>query len=287
MKAFGLSDIGLKRNMNQDAFYMDTEKQLFIVADGMGGHKAGDLASCTALKAITEYFAQERQWSDDEPGMTEEDLVKMEELLCQEAIEYANNVIYEKANESSDLNGMGTTIVLLKIVHGCAIVAHVGDSRIYRIQDEEIFQLTKDHSRVQELIDQERISAEEAERYPLKNVITRALGGAPTVKVDTASFSLGRSDVFVLCTDGLSGVLNESEVLDLVSSNPGDPEESCHRLVQSTLDRGAPDNVTVIVSDTRAYDGGEPTLPPREPNPVDNDEKGTFRKFIDRWFKGN
>ncbi|MBN1355899.1 Stp1/IreP family PP2C-type Ser/Thr phosphatase [bacterium] len=285
MKAFGLTDVGLKRSVNQDAFHIDDVFRLYLVADGMGGHKAGDLASRMALKAICDFIEQENRWKEDD-SITDEEMLRLEEEMCRNAVQYANLVIYEKANESAEYHGMGTTIVMLKMINGHAVIAHVGDSRIYRIQDEDIFQLTKDHSRVQELIDQDKISAEEAEKYPLKNVITRALGGAPTVDVDTMVIPLGRSDVFVLCTDGLSGVLSREEILELIVSNPGDPEESCRRLVQRTLDCGAPDNVTVIVGDTRAYNGGEPTNPPNGPTPSEHDEKGAFRKFIDRWFRG-
>ncbi len=286
MKAFGLTDIGLKRTTNQDAYYLDNEAQLFIVADGMGGHKSGDLASKLALSSICEYLDRAHESADKDSELTEAEKIEWEEQLCCEALEYANRKIYEKAREAVEYNGMGTTLVLLRILYGHAVIAHVGDSRIYRIQDEVMEQLTKDHSRVQELIDQDKISVEEAERYPLKNVITRALGGAENVKVDTASFPLGKNDVFLLCTDGLSGVLSDQEILELVSANPGDPEEGCRRLVQRTLDQGAPDNVTVIISDTRAYGGGEPTNPPAEPTPRDNDDKGSFRRFLDRWFKG-
>jgi len=284
MRAAGLTDVGCKRSMNQDAFYLDQERQIYIVADGMGGHKAGDLASKTSLGAIRHYL--DVKDPRDTTELEVEEAMDIEEERCRKSIQYANKIIFQKANESMDYHGMGTTVVLLKITHGNAVVAHVGDSRIYRIQDEVIQQLTKDHSRLQELIDQERITAEEAERYPLKNVITRALGGAPDVEVDTSVVPLGKSDLFVLCTDGLSGVLADDETLEIVSVNPGDPEESCRRLIQNTLDRGAPDNVTVIVSDTRAYIGGEPTHPPEEPIPDEDANPGAFRRFIDKWFGG-
>lgn len=285
MRAYGLTNVGLKRTMNQDAFYLDHEEALCIVADGMGGHKAGDLASRLALDSILDYITSGHK--ESQKCVDEETLLLSERDLCMEAVEYANDVVYEKASESAELHGMGTTLVLLRILNGHAILAHVGDSRIYRIQDEVITQLTKDHSRIQELIDQEQITREEAYKYPLKNVITRALGGAAEVKVDTAIIPLQRSDVFVLCTDGLSGVLEDDEILELVSANPGDPEESCRRLVQCTLDRGAPDNVTVIVTDTRAYCGGEPLDQPQGETPGVDDDKGAFRRFIDRWFNGS
>ncbi len=284
MRAYGLTNVGLKRNVNQDAYYLDQEAALCIVADGMGGHKAGDLASRLALDSILEYL--ESGHRDPIEFDEEESYIQAECDLCMKSIEYANEVVFEKASESPEFQGMGTTLVLLKIVSGHAILAHVGDSRIYRIQDEEITQLTKDHSRIQELIDQEQITKEEAQKYPLKNVITRALGGASEVRVDTKIVPLQRSDVFVLCTDGLSGVLDDDEILELISSNPGDPEESCRRLIQCTLDRGAPDNVTVIITDTRAYCGGEPQNQPIGETPGINDDKGAFRRFIDRWFNG-
>ena len=285
MKAYGLTDVGLKRSMNQDAFFIDNERQLYIVADGMGGHKAGDLASRTAIDGIREFYTQAETLSDEE--VQDDETIANEQALSEDAIKYANQLIYEKSLSNPEFHGMGTTIVLLRIIRGHAVTAHVGDSRIYRIQDELIYQLTKDHSRIQELIDQERISAEEAERYPLKNVITRALGGSPEVKVDTSVVPLGKNDVFVLCTDGLSGVLSNVEIAELISANPGDPEESCRRLIQSTLDRGAPDNVTVIVGDTRAYDGDVRKPFPDGPAPDQDEDRGAFRKFIDRWFKGS
>lgn len=285
MRAAGLTDVGCKRSMNQDAFFMNPETQLYIVADGMGGHKAGDLASKMALEFIRQYFDEID--AEDLGNIPEAKALKREEERCRKAVQHANRSIYQKANESMDFHGMGTTVVLLKITHGHAILAHVGDSRIYRIQDEEIEQVTKDHSRLQELIDQERITPEEAERYPLKNVITRALGGAPEVEVDTGVIPLGNNDLFLLCSDGLSGVLTDEESLELICSNPGDPEESSRRLIQSTLDRGAPDNVTVIICDTRAYTGGEPSSPPLDSFPDSDAGPGALRKFIDRWFKGN
>ncbi len=285
MKAFGLTDVGLKRNVNQDAFYLDNENQIYIVADGMGGHKAGDLASRTALDAINEYLALEVDQHPD-VELKDEEVLPKEKEICADAVKYANQMVFEKSNESPDYQGMGTTVVVLKIVNGHAIFAHVGDSRIYRIQDEKIEQLTKDHSRLQELIDQEKISEDEARKYPLKNVITRALGGSADVEVDTGIVALSSSDVFVLCTDGLSGVMSDDELLETISSNPGDPEEACRRLVQITLDRGAPDNVTLIIGDTRAYSGGEPESDPPGPTPSIDADRGGFRRFIDKWFKG-
>jgi PPM family protein phosphatase len=285
MKAFGLSDVGCKRSMNQDAFYADNEKQIYIVADGMGGHKAGELASKMAVEAICKILYEE-ELDEDKSTLNDQDFIDHEEENCRFAVEYANEVIYQKSNESLEFHGMGTTVVLLKINKGNAIIAHVGDSRIYRIQDEEIHQLTKDHSRLQELIDQKRISAEEAERYPLRNVITRALGGSPDVIVDTKLCPLGINDLFILCTDGLTSVISDTETLEIVSSNPGNPEESCRRLIQSTIERGAPDNVTVLICDTRAYSGGEPHCPPNDPMPSNEESPGAFRRFIDRWFKG-
>ena len=285
MKAYGLTNVGLKRTVNQDAFYINNDERVYIVADGMGGHKAGDLASKLSLQAILEFLKEKSKADADPDDQDEEQAVASELENCRKAIKHANQIVFQRASSNSEYQGMGSTIVFLKILHGHAIIAQVGDSRIYRIQDEAIHQLTKDHSRIQELIDQERITPAEALRYPLKNVITRALGGAVEVEVDTGIVPLGRNDVFVLCTDGLSGVMDDQEILDLISANPGDPEESCNRLVQCVLDKGAPDNVTVIISDTRAYNGYGPKTPPEEPVPDEDSDKGAFRKFIDRWFK--
>ena len=132
MRAAGLTDVGCKRSMNQDAFFLDPDSQLYIVADGMGGHKAGDLASKMALEFICQFINEIE--AEDFGELPENKALKREEERCRKAVQHANRSIFQKANESMDFHGMGTTVVLLKITHGHAILAHVGDSRIYRIQ---------------------------------------------------------------------------------------------------------------------------------------------------------
>jgi PPM family protein phosphatase len=246
METYGRTDIGCKRSVNQDAFYVDKNLSIFMVADGMGGHQAGDLASRLAIRSIIEFL--ENQVPVDYENQLIEEILSIEKELCRSAVIYANNELYKVAEDHPELFGMGTTIDMMKIVKGYGIICHVGDSRVYKISDGAIRQLTKDHTQIQELIDQHQISKKEAEFSSLKNVITRALGGSEDVEVDTLVVPVRKNDIFLLCTDGLSGLMEDWEIFEELGMYDNDFEEAVKGYIETALERGAPDNVTVLIA---------------------------------------
>ena len=238
---YGNSDIGLIRIENQDSFgkfppddsnLYSNKGQLFIVADGMGGHVGGKEASSIAVDTIHDvYFSCSS------------------ELLSslKEAIEKANSNIYRKSENSDKLRGMGTTCTVLVIKEDKGLIAHVGDSRIYMIENNsagKIEQLTEDHTKVHEMVKEGILTEKEAEVYPSKSVLMRALGVEKKVNVDFKHISIKKGQSFILCSDGLAGVAKD-EILQIVAGNS--PEESCNTLIKMANERGGKDNVTVLV----------------------------------------
>lgn len=246
IKSFGLTDVGKKRRINQDSIFYDTEKGIFIIADGMGGHKAGELASKLAVEEIKNFLYTNSIILDPYKIVTDEELLKQGDII-RTAIENTNRKIFELAQSHPEYRGMGTTVVFVQIFKNKFIVAHVGDSRLYLYRTSQLIKVTKDHSRVQELIDMEQLTEEEAENYPMKNIITRALGGNRDVIVDIAFHDFFEDDLLLMCTDGLSSVLSFDEMKTLIEENIGDPESAVKKLINKVLEKGAPDNVTVLI----------------------------------------
>ena len=239
MKFFVCSDVGKKRTQNEDSFYASDfikNTGYIIVADGMGGHNAGEIASKMAVDTIREYFSENADWK------TVNDIRR----ILKESIEQANKKIFEKSQKDEFLFGMGTTIVLCIIEENNLYIANVGDSRLYHIKKDVINQVTKDHSLVQELIDQGEISEEEAENHPNKNVITRAVGTNEEVEIDFYKFCADENDTVVICTDGLSNMVKKEEILN-ISNEYGDVCECAKKLVDEANLNGGPDNITVAV----------------------------------------
>lgn len=237
-----LSDVGFRRQNNQDACVVhlspdpETWNQrghLFVVADGMGGHAVGELASKIAVDTIPHTFDKLRHLSPSE--------------ALKASVEAANAAIYERGVQNKDFLRMGTTCTTLLLCSQGAIVGHVGDSRVYRIRNRQIDQLSCDHSLVWELIQQRRVHPKDAERLCPRNVITRSLGPEATVQVDIEGpVPVMPGDVFVLCSDGLTGMLTDAEIGMIASELP--PAEASRLLVNLSNLRGGPDNITVIVA---------------------------------------
>lgn len=239
MKVVAKTHCGKVRPINEDRYLVPEEgDSIVLVADGMGGHKAGEVASETAAQTIRACA------------------VKMHgrEISIKTALKWvrqANQIIYRMANEKPECMGMGTTMTFLYFMDKHALLAHVGDSRCYRIRDGRIMQLTKDHSLVAELVRIGEITPEQARNHPYRNIITRALGTDDYVAVDAQDIPVEENDVYLLCSDGLSNYLEEDELLHAVQNQPSDA--LCDHLVQIALDRGGRDNITVVT----AYCGGE------------------------------
>ena len=241
MRAWSLTDQGRVRKQNQDACsYLQfelgdgTEILAAVVCDGMGGAKAGNIASEIAV----ETFMEELRKDFYAPSVTDV------QMLC--AVKTANRLIYEKAQSDPDYEGMGTTLVAAATDGSHVTVANVGDSRCYLIRDGGIQQLTKDHSVVEDMVDRGEIERADAWKHPRRNYITRALGAEEQVECDLFFRDLEPGDVLLLCSDGLSGVVNPQELLFEVVYG-GELETAAERMVNIALERGAPDNVTALI----------------------------------------
>ena len=236
MKIFSLTDIGRKREVNQDYVYV-TDKpvghvpNLFVVADGMGGHKAGDFASKYAVQVLEEHV---RNHSGMGP-----------ELIITDAVREANRKIVEKAKQDTGLEGMGTTLVVATIIEHTLYFANVGDSRLNLIRD-EIKQLSKDHSLVEEMVRLGGINEEEAKHHPDKNIITRAIGAKDDVEVDFFEYRLQKGDIILMCTDGLTNMVDDDEIFRIVKGGR-DVVETAMQLVEKANENGGKDNIGIVL----------------------------------------
>lgn len=228
------TDVGNYRSLNEDYIgsYEGEKFKLFVVADGMGGHNAGEVASKLAVDTVIDYV---KKHSDFESGVG----------VLRQAILKGNEEIFKMQNKNKELSGMGTTITACLISNFVAYIANVGDSSCFIINSSGIEKVTKDHSLVQQLIDNGSITEEEANTHPNKNIITRALGTNSKVEVDIFEIEINEPIIFVMCTDGLSNDVNKFEIYDIVTKNTF--EESCEKLVDLSKLKGSKDNISVIV----------------------------------------
>lgn len=240
MQAWGISDPGCVRSQNQDAYdvqQFDDESLLCIVCDGMGGAKSGNVASALATEVFTQEVARSRR-----PGMSQEKIGQM--LL--EAAKLANITVFDQARESEEFTGMGTTLVAAYVEKDTAVLLNVGDSRGYLLNQDGVQLVTKDHSLVQLMVQRGELTWEQAKSYPGKNLITRAIGTEATVECDLFFLQLQKADALLLCTDGLSNLVDDQEILFEVVHGVN-KQLCCQHLLEIAKDRGAPDNVTSVL----------------------------------------
>lgn len=268
LKAFGISDVGKRREKNEDSFLINEGLFLYSVADGMGGHLGGDIASKIAtetLDAVITALEDDPESTLQESGVT----IKQGEYqgYLRYGIRLASRRIFEKANSDGALRGMGTTMVAILFRNNKVYVANVGDSRVYRVRGDKIQQITKDHSLVAEQLRAGMISEEDARGHRFKNIITRSVGFQEDVEADVDIRVIKKGDVFLLCSDGLSNMLRDEEIKEVVASN--DVEQACKRLIDLANERGGDDNITVVAVfvDELASEGDEkasedPTIGP-------------------------
>jgi serine/threonine protein phosphatase PrpC len=258
VSAFGLTDVGRKRRHNEDAYLLDAERGLFVVADGMGGHAAGEVASRITVESIQEYIAATDEQQESSWPFGFNSRVSLEGNRLTTAVEKANEKVMRAVQNRPELKGMGTTVVAALFDAERATLVHVGDSRAYLFRDGELRRLTDDHSWVQEQVNAGILSEDEAKSHPLKNVVTRALGGAAHVSVDLIEVPVRPGDRFLLCSDGLTGMVPDEDLFAHFRSE-GDLEKTVRQLVDMANDRGGVDNVTAILVEveTDAVDKGE------------------------------
>lgn len=240
----GVTDVGLKRGHNEDNYLINEELNLFVVADGMGGHAGGEYASAICVNTIEEIVAS-MELLGDEP-VDSDDPVEVARERLRYAIRLAGRRIFEKASEEPEYHGMGTTAVVVLVEGGNAYIAHVGDSRVYLFRDGRCEQVTEDHSLVNHQIKLGMITAEQAKTHRNKNVITRSLGYQEDVEVDVQVRAVRRNDRFLLCSDGLSGYFEEPELAQILGGMG--PQEAARRLIELSCERGGEDNITAVVA---------------------------------------
>ncbi|MBW6409787.1 Stp1/IreP family PP2C-type Ser/Thr phosphatase [Clostridium weizhouense] len=230
-----VSDVGLKRTLNEDfTIYLEKEDfKIYVVADGMGGHNAGEVASKMAAEQIVKYV-EEKFFS-----ITKEELI-------ESAIQKSNELIFEYSKTNQALNGMGTTVTACLITKDFIHIANVGDSSCLAVKDGKITKITKDHSLVQELIDSGSITEEDAINHPKKNIITRALGTGRKVDVDIFPLKSNQYDLYILCSDGLTNELTNEEILSIINEE-NDYNNAANRLVNLAKEKGGRDNITVLL----------------------------------------
>jgi serine/threonine protein phosphatase PrpC len=240
------TDVGMKRTHNEDYFALIEDEQLFIVADGMGGHACGEVASKLAADVVGEFYAHSRDADATWPYRYDHNLSYVENRMVA-GFRLANLRIFQKSQSEPNLRGMGTTVVGCLINGDHAYVAHVGDSRVYRIRRGEIKQLTRDHSLFEDYKDaRPDMTEEEAKNFPHKNVITRALGMRETVQVDIRGFQIESGDIYVLCSDGLSGMVTDDSIRSIVQ-NAKSLERAVAELVDQANRHGGTDNITTLL----------------------------------------
>jgi serine/threonine protein phosphatase PrpC len=231
----GKTDKGLVRKENEDAFCIEKDLGLLAIADGMGGHASGEVASKMAIEILRESLKKEGGPPRDR---------------LSSGVKLANRTIYEAAQNQSQLNGMGTTLTALQLNGNRLSTVHVGDSRVYLIRGGVIEQITDDHTIVSEQVARGMMTREEAARSDMRNILSRALGIAPEVDVDMEELTVSEGDDLVLCSDGLSGLVSENEILLEVQSGTR-PDIACDELINLANQRGGEDNITVIVAHLR------------------------------------
>lgn len=256
------TDIGRVRSRNEDAFLCVPELGLFVVADGMGGHRGGQEASRHACEAIDEFVRARADRIGDLATDPSPALRRQLLRMLGEAIRSANDRIVLAADQDPELDGMGSTVVVALLSGDRAFIAHVGDSRAYLLRDCAATPLTEDHSLLFELIRQGRLTRQSAARFPMKNVVTRALGSRGNLEADTLELSLLPGDRLILCTDGLHSYLEDERLYRLAGEDA--PAAVADRLVQVALNGGGSDNVTVVVADVGGIDGEPEAVRMRE-----------------------
>jgi serine/threonine protein phosphatase PrpC len=242
-----LTDVGRKRKGNEDSLFVNPEQNLYVVADGMGGHAAGEVASKVAVEAINEFVCmtggdEEITWPF---GLDES--MSYDGNRLKTAVRYANNKVLATTQEASEYEGMATTVVAALLDGRTANIAHVGDSRVYLHRNDSLLQLTGDHSWVNEQIQGGLLSADQARTHPLRNVVTRALGGRADLEVEMQVHEALPDDVLLLCSDGLTTMVPDPDIARIIGAAAGDVEKAARDLVDEANARGGEDNITVLL----------------------------------------
>ncbi len=246
LEVAGITHVGMKRTHNEDNYLLLPEEALLCVADGMGGHSSGEIASKIAIEEISEFFKLTSQDEDATWPFKMDKSKNYDENRLATGIKLANVRIYERATSENKYKGMGTTIAAVYFAPSLAYVAHVGDSRVYCFRDGALTQLTEDHSLLNDYLKARKLTADEVEAFPHKNVIVRALGMKDTVQIDILRIDALDADLFLLCSDGLSAMVSNEEIQQMLLYSE-DLDATCRQLIDFANSAGGNDNVTCVL----------------------------------------
>jgi protein phosphatase len=243
----GQTDVGLKRNHNEDSYLLLADHNLYMVADGMGGHSSGEVASRMAVETLAQFF---RDTAEDEdvtwPYRFDKGQTYEENRLAT-GVKLANLRIHESAASNNKQKGMGTTLVTLRFAREGMVIGHVGDSRCYRVRNGQIEALTEDHSLLNDYIKLKQLTEEEIANFPHKNVIVRALGMKDSVQVDIRTERPQVGDIYLLCSDGLCGMIEDDKILEVILQHQTNLEAGCSSLIEAANANGGNDNITAVL----------------------------------------
>jgi protein phosphatase len=242
-----ISDVGRKRSANEDSYFADGDLNLFVVADGMGGHAAGEVASKIAVEAIQDFIRFTNNDKDITWPYEFDESLSMAGNRLKTAIQSAHAKVLEATSQKKEFQGMATTVVSVLMGDGKAQVAHVGDSRAYLVRGDRLIQLTSDHSWVNEQLRTGAITSQQARNHPYRNIVTRALGGPNPVDVDVNEEPMQDGDIILLCSDGLNTMITDEDILKIVAEARDDLDQACQNLINTANQNGGEDNVTAIL----------------------------------------
>lgn len=247
IEILGLTDVGLVRDHNEDSIGENRDLGLAVLADGMGGHRGGEVASAIAVSTILESLDNELK-NIKSGDIDEVTGYRLESIAVNDAVTKANENVFTSSNENSQYRGMGTTVVVLLFHDNHFTVAHVGDSRLYRYRDNELVQITRDHSLMQELVDKGFYTKEQARESLNKNLVTRAIGAEESVQVDIHEDAALPEDIYLLCSDGLTDMLEDEVIQNTITDNSEDLEKIATELIRLSNESGGKDNISVILA---------------------------------------
>jgi protein phosphatase len=247
IEAYGRTDVGRRRKINEDSFLVSPETSLYAVCDGMGGHNAGEVASKMAIETISAFVERSAVEKEITWPWGLDANVSFEANRLKTAIRLANARVYQAADNREELTGMGTTVVAVLVSPGLVTIGSAGDSRCYRVRDGELSQLTRDDSWVSAALGEGILNSDDVEHHPLRNVITKAVGARDTIDLDVVEHELKPGDVLMLCSDGLHGMINDQEIKRLLVPVPESLEEASARLIDAANEAGGRDNVSVVL----------------------------------------
>jgi len=247
LKAVGLTDVGRRRKLNEDNFLVDLETQLFGVCDGMGGHNAGEVASKMAIETVGSFISRSHREKEITWPYGLDVNLSFDGNRIKTAIKLANKKVFKAADNRDEYTGMGTTVVVALVTDNVMTIGSAGDSRCYLLRNGQLSQLTRDDSWVSAAWAEGILSADEIERHPLRNVITKAIGAKESLETDIVEHRFENGDLALLCSDGLHGMINDQKILEVLSPAPDSLEEAAAQLIEAANEAGGKDNVSVVL----------------------------------------